>query len=96
MTLVAKNLEYWVRAEALFCPTKVQRRFQKKPLETPKQNETDCTIHQGTSGNRPIKIHWIPLSITVLEAPTMQNLINCRMNYSWFGQTEPVKASGSA
>ena len=81
ITLVTKNLEYCVRADELFCPANVQRRFQKKPLETPKQNEMDCTIHHATLGKIPIKIHWIPLSITVLEAPTMQNLINCRMKY---------------
>src|SRR5437867_1879967 len=78
--LVATNIEYWARR--LACPRarNVHRRFQTKPLVTARQKEMVALIHHGVLG-----VIWlsssqrVPLSMTVLLAPTRQNLTSWRV-----------------
>src|SRR5262245_43137365 len=82
--LLARNIVYWVRVSAWSWARKVHRRFQTKPLVTASEKEIVALIHHGWCGSTSFRrIQSVPLSTTVLVAPTRENLTSWRTPRRW-------------
>src|SRR5262252_8946762 len=82
--LLARNIVYCVRVSAWSCARKVQRRFQTKPLVTASEKEIVALCHHGWRGSTSFRrIQSVPLSTTVLVAPTGENLTSWRTPWRW-------------
>src|SRR5215470_1003544 len=82
--LLARNMVYWVRVSARFWARKVQRRFQTKPLVTASEKEIVALAHHGWRGSTSFRrTQSVPLSTTVLVAPTRENLTSWRTPRRW-------------
>jgi hypothetical protein len=84
ITLVKTKRQYCARMLASPRARKVQRRFHTKLFVTAKQNDRVAQTHQGANGSTSFsRIHSVALSMSVLLAPTRQNLTSWRTPLRW-------------